>query len=191
MLRHQPSLQTPRLRLRPFVADDAAAVSTLAGAREIAEATISIPHPYSLTAAKTWIASLAHLFRSGAAVNFAVTLLESKKLIGAASLKDIDGANAQAELGFWIGVPWWGHGYGTEVGCEVLRFGFSQLALHRIYSQCLAAHPASGKILLNIGMKRECVLRERIRKGERFEDVAIYAILAGEFSPGREEWKCG
>lgn len=187
MLRHQPSLQTPRLRLRPFVADDAAAISTLAGAREIADATIALPH--SLTAAKTWIASLAHLFRSGAAVNFAVTLLDSRELIGAASLKEIDSANAQAELGFWIGVPWWGRGYGTEAGREVLRFGFSQFALHRIYAQCLAGQPASGKILLNIGMKQECVLRERIRKGDRFEDVAIYSVLARELGPGQEEWQ--
>ena len=59
MRRHHPSLLTERLRLRPFLADDAVTVQRLAGAREIADTAISIPHPYSLQAAKAWIAGQA------------------------------------------------------------------------------------------------------------------------------------
>ena len=58
MLRYQPSLKTERLKLRPFIADDADDVQRLAGAREIADSTTSIPHPYSIGAARTWIAGL-------------------------------------------------------------------------------------------------------------------------------------
>ena len=53
MLRHQLSLRTERLRLRPFIAEDAEAIHQLAGARDLADTAISIPHPYSLAAAKS------------------------------------------------------------------------------------------------------------------------------------------
>lgn len=53
MLRFQPSLRTTRFLLRPFLAEDAPDLQELAGAREIADTTISIPHPYSLAFAKS------------------------------------------------------------------------------------------------------------------------------------------
>jgi hypothetical protein len=52
-------LETGRLILRPFTPEDAPAVSRLAGQREIAHTTISIPHPFSLQQAQEWIAGLA------------------------------------------------------------------------------------------------------------------------------------
>ena len=53
----QPILRTQRLVLRPFVVDDALGVQVLAGAREIADTTLHIPHPYPAGAAEQWIAT--------------------------------------------------------------------------------------------------------------------------------------
>jgi RimJ/RimL family protein N-acetyltransferase len=175
--RYQPSLQTDRLRLRPFIADDAEEVHRLAGAREIADTTNSIPHPYSLAAAKTWIANLPHYFRAGKAVHFALTLRDSGELIGAAALHDIDSKHSQAELGFWVGLPWWGLGYATEAARECLRFGFRELSLNRIYAYHMARNPQAGNLLRKLGMKQEGILRQRLRKWGVFEDVVLYAIL--------------
>ena len=49
-------LKTERLILRPLVAEDAPSVARLAGRREIADTTLSIPHPYSEQQAREWIA---------------------------------------------------------------------------------------------------------------------------------------
>lgn len=177
-MRYQPSLQTERLRLRPFVADDAATVSRLAGTREIASATTSIPHPYSLTAAKTWIASLPHLFRSGSAVHFAACSIETKDLLGCFALKNIDNVNTHAEFECWLGEPWQSQGFATEAAGKVLTFGFQQLKLHRIYSYHIAQDPKSSGLLKKLGLRQEGVLRQAIYKWDKFEDLALSAILA-------------
>lgn len=177
MLRYQPSLQTDRLRLRPFVADDAEALWQIAAPREIADTAVAIPHPYSLATAKTWIAGLPHLFRTQTAMHFALELPRSGELIGSAWLGEIDSDHAQAELGFWVGLPWWGLGYATEASAEVVGFGFDQLSLNRIQAQHMVRSSASGNVLRKIGMKLEGVLRQRVRKWGTFEDVALYAAL--------------
>ncbi len=177
-MRYQPSLQTDRLRLRPFVADDAQTVATMAGTREIAAATTSIPHPYSLTAAKTWIASLPHLHRSGLAVHFAVSLIESKELIGCFALKNINRTHAHAELECWIGGDWQGQGFATEAGTKVLAFGFSQLELHRIYSYHMDQEVKASQLLTKLGLQREGTMREAIFKWGKYHDLALSAVIA-------------
>jgi ribosomal-protein-alanine N-acetyltransferase len=177
VLRYQPSLQTDRLRLRPFVADDAEALWQIAAAREVADTAVSIPHPYSLATARTWIAGLPHLFRTNTAIHFALELRRSGELIGSGSLCDIDSDHARAELGFWIGLPWWGQGYATEAASAIIGFGFEKLSLNRIHAQHMVRNPASGNVLRKLGMKLEGVLQQGIRRWNDFEDVALYAIL--------------
>jgi RimJ/RimL family protein N-acetyltransferase len=177
LLRYQPTLRTTRLQLRPFVAEDAVPLHELAGAREVADTTIGIPHPYSLAAAKSWIAALSHFFRNGTAVHFAVELRETPTLIGAVSLRDIDSEHRQGELAFWIGTDWWKRGYATEAAWEAVRFGLEEMELNRVYAHALARSPASSKVLAALGMRQEGVLRQRIRKWGTFEDVSLYSIL--------------
>ncbi len=177
MLRYQPTLQTDRLRMRPFVADDAEALKAIAGAREVADTSTDVPHPYSLATAKSWIAGLPHFFRTQTAVHFALELRHPVTLVGCASLRDIDARHAQAELGFWIGVPWWGSGYATEAARELLRFGFTDLSLNRIQARPLLRDPVSMHVLRKIGLKQEGILRQAFRKWDAYEDVAACAIL--------------
>jgi ribosomal-protein-alanine N-acetyltransferase len=101
-------------------------------------------------------------------------------LIGCAGLRDIDPEHVQAELGFWIGREWWGKGYASEAAAEVLRFGFEDLGLNRIYAHHMARNPAAGRVLLHIGMQREGLLRERVRKWGVYEDVVLYAMLRAD-----------
>ncbi len=178
MLQRHPTLRTRRLLLRSFVADDAPALQELAGAREVADTTISIPHPYSLVTARSWIAAQAHSFGNGLEVHFAVVEAESGSLVGCAGLRDIDREHLQAELGFWIGVPWWGRGYATEAAFAVLAHGFGDLRLNRIYAHHMVRNAPSGNVLRKIGMKQEGVLRQRARKWGVFEDVVCLAALA-------------
>jgi RimJ/RimL family protein N-acetyltransferase len=184
MLRRQPSLRTERLRLRPFVAEDAEAIHRLAGVRDLADTAISIPHPYSLAAAKSWIAGLPHLFRTGTAVHFALAVEGSTELIGSIALEAIDSQNAHAELTFWVGAAWRRAGYATEAAGEIVRFGFSQLSLNCIYAHHLVRDPESGHVLRKLGMKQEGVLRQRVRKWGIFEDLVLYAMLREDLGIG-------
>ena len=177
----QPTLETERLILRPFAPKDASDLARLAGSREIADTTISIPHPYSEQQARQWIAGNVDLCAKGKVVVFGVQLKSDAKLVGSIGLRDIEVEHARAELGFWIAVEYWGKGYATEAGRAVLAFGFEQLPLNCIYAHHMVRNPASGHVLARIGMQREGLLRQMVRKWGRFEDVVPLSIL-------REDW---
>lgn len=178
---NQPSIETGRLILRPLVAEDAPTVALLAGRREIADTTISIPHPYSEQQARDWIALRSGQANPGKEIVFALTLKLGENLIGGMGLGSIDHEHAQAEMGFWIGVDWWGQGFATEAARAVIRFGFEELKLNRIYAHHMVRNPASGRVLAKAGMQREGLLRQRVRKWGVFEDVVLMAIL-------QEDW---
>lgn len=177
-----PTLLTARLLLGPFDPADAAELQRLAGAREIADTTVSIPHPYELDHALAWIGQQRREAVRGRATNFAVRLLPDRPLIGSAGLRDIDPEHLQAELGFWIGLEWWGRGYAREAAAAVIRFGFESLGLNRIYAHHMSRNPAAGKVLVAAGMQREGLLRQRVRKWGVYEDVVLYAIVRDDRS---------
>jgi ribosomal-protein-alanine N-acetyltransferase len=180
----QPVLRTSRLVLRPFVLDDALAVQLLAGAREVADTTLHIPHPYPAGAAEQWIASHPATWEAGTGVTFAVTDAGSGVLMGAVGLT-IAPAHARGELGYWLGVPYWNRGYCTEASRAVVDFGFTQLGLHRVQARYLTRNPASGRVMQKLGMRPEGVSRHAMRKNDRFEDLEMYAVLADEWTGAR------
>lgn len=175
----QPTLETDRLILRPFVAADAPLVQMSAGAREVADTTLSIPHPYPDGAAAAWIATHQSAWEAGTSVTYAITLRDAGALIGAVGMTIVN-AHACAELGYWVAIPYWNQGYCTEAARAVVTFGFDALGLHRIQAHHLTRNPSSGRVMQKIGMRQEGVHRDAIRKWDRFEDVAFYGLLASE-----------
>jgi [ribosomal protein S5]-alanine N-acetyltransferase len=179
----QPRLETERLFLRAFNSNDAPAVQQLAGRREIADTTISIPHPYSEAQAREWIMGAAKARADGRGAVFALELKSDRTLIGAVGLRDMSPEHLHAELGFWIGINWWGHGYATEATRRVLAYGFEELKLNRIYAFHMTRNPASGRVMQKIGMKQEGLLRQAVRKWGLYEDVALCAIIWEDWKP--------
>jgi [ribosomal protein S5]-alanine N-acetyltransferase len=175
--REQPTIEAPRLTLRPFHADDAPAVQELAGAAEVADTTLSIPHPYPPGAALAWIASHPPQWTEGTLAAFAIVERDTGTLVGAIGLVIIP-QHACAEAGYWIGKPYWGRGFATEAGRALFDCAFGQLGLHRIEGRHFTRNAPSGRVMQKLGMEFECVQRESLRKHGRFEDVARYAILA-------------
>ena len=176
----QPTLETERLTLRPFRLEDAPEVQQLAGHRGVADTTLNIPHPYRDGQAEAWILAHKQLYRAAVVANFAVTLRATGQLLGAVGLR-IEQLHRRAELGYWIGVPYWSQGYCTEAARAVLRFGFEALELNRIHASYLARNPASGRVMQKLGMQYEGQLRQHVRKWDVFEDIVTYAILQSEF----------
>lgn len=175
----QPILSTPRLVLRPFVLDDAARVAALAGDRDVAATTLRIPHPYDAGMAEAWIADLGPSYREGRLTNFAVTTA-ADGVIGSIGLS-LHAEHARGEMGYWIGRPFWGRGYASEAGREMLRYGFETLALHRIHAHHMTANPASGTVLRKLGMRHEGTLRHHTLKWGEFHDVECYGMLVEEY----------
>jgi RimJ/RimL family protein N-acetyltransferase len=177
-MKQLPNLRTERLTLRPFELSDAPDVQRLAGAREVALNTLTVPHPYPDGAAEEWINAQRVGMEKGELYNFAIC--DADGLVGSMGL--MMRPHAIAEIGYWIGVPFWGRGYGSEAAREVLRFGFEDLELHRIYAGYFARNSASGRIMQKLGMQYEGTLRHHVLKWDEYLDVVYYGIL-------RDEWK--
>jgi RimJ/RimL family protein N-acetyltransferase len=172
----QPTLETERLILRPFSLDDAKQVQMLAGDKLVASTTLSIPHPYKDGMAENWINTHAEKLNEGKGVVFAITLNNSGKLVGAISLMNIVEGH-RAELGFWVGVPYWNKGYCTEAGRAVLQYGFMDMGLNRIHASYLSRNPASGRVMEKLGMFYEGTRKQHIFKWSVFEDLKLMGIL--------------
>ena len=69
----------------------------------------------------------------------------------------------------------------TEALRAVVRFGFEEMNLNRIEAQHETANPASGRVMEKVGMRKEGVLRQRLRNKGKFVDVALYAVLRGDW----------
>ncbi len=175
-----PTCATDRLVLRPFELADAPDVQRLAGDRDIASTTLLIPHPYEEGLAEQWIATHSEGFESDTAATLAVTLRSTGELMGAISLT-IQRDNERAEMGYWIGKPFWNKGYGTEAARETLRFAFEDLRLNRVYAHHMTRNPSSGRIMQKLGMTREGQLRQHHMKWNVLEDIEIYGILKDEW----------
>lgn len=170
-----PTLRTQRLILRPFGLADAPAVQALAGTREVASTTLTMPHPYEDGVAEGWIAGQASEWVDRERLTLAVTT-KSEGVVGGMGLH-LTPQHQRAELGYWIGLPYWNRGYATEAAAAVVAFGFTELGLHRIVARHFPRNPASGRVMAKIGMTHEGTLRHHVIRWGEFEDLECFAIL--------------
>jgi [ribosomal protein S5]-alanine N-acetyltransferase len=137
------TLVTERLRLRPFRRSDAADFTRLAGDWAVASMTSDIPHPLTQAQAMAWLKP------GRGEVRFAIEL-DGRLIGGAGYYRRRSGA---AELGFWLGRPWWGRGYATEANRAVVRYGFQVTRLPGFTSSHFADNWASAGVLRKLGFE--------------------------------------
>jgi len=128
--------------------------------------------------AEAFIADSRDACADGKACRMAIVKSDSSELIGAMGL-EIEREHARAELGYWIGVPYWGQGFATEAGLAMLRHGFESHQLNRIMGHCFAGNLASARVLQKLGMKLEGRLTQHVCKWGQFVDVELYAMVKG------------
>ncbi len=179
----QSILETTRLILRPLSLADAPSLQDVASVREIADTMISIPHPYPDGEAEQYVRRQISQLEAGHSLSFAIERKPGGVFSGIIEIRDIEREHSQAELSFWLATEVWGQGYMSESLKPVLRFGFENLDLNRLYAYHMVRNPGSGKVLQKNGFTQEGVLRQRVQKWGVFEDVKIWAIL-------RRDWQC-
>ncbi len=141
-----PVLETKRLALRAPRLEDAKTVATLANDRRIAENTARIPHPYKMSDAESFIKGAN---TDGGEAVFLITLRD-KTVIGACGIVPQEPA---AELGYWLGVPYWGNGYATEALHAVIDYAFTDLAHTALQAGARVTNPASRRVLEKCGFQ--------------------------------------
>lgn len=174
-------LHTERLLLRRYKSSDIKAIVRLIGAREVAATTLRIPHPYTEKDARELLKQLA---KDKTQSRFGIFLRESGELCGGVGL-NLDLQHDRAELGYWIGVPYWGKGIATEAAREVVRYGFENLGLHRIFANCYVGNTASQRVLERLGMRNEGRFRQHVKKWGEYKDLENYGFTVDDWRAGR------
>jgi len=139
------SMRSKRLEYRPLDASDACRIAALVNEWDIARMTSRIPHPYTLLDADLWLGSLGKdevvwgIERDG-------------ELIGAVGY--ILGDPGQAEIGYWIGKSWWGHGFASEATRTLVQHCFGSGGFRRLTCGHFIDNPASARVIAKLGFRR-------------------------------------
>ncbi len=182
-------LETERLILRAFTAEDFEAVHAYAS---VLENVIYMPFgPNSEQDTRTFLAQCVawSLEEPCTHYEFAVVNKQTGLVIGGCDLV-LSPAGKEGEIGWILHRDFWRQGYGAELGRALLCLAFDELALHRVYAVCDAENRASFGLMEKLGMRREaCFLEARQankRSNEAYGDELRYALLHSEWEAQRE-----
>ena len=134
------------------------------------------PHPYTAADADQWIRQATE---ETPQTHFAIVI--GKSMIGGIGLElGTDIFRRSAEIGYWLGEPFWGRGIATEAVRAITNYAFSTFNLCRIYAGVFEWNPASVRVLEKAGFMREGRMRKSVFKDGRVTDQFLYAMIRGE-----------
>jgi RimJ/RimL family protein N-acetyltransferase len=142
--------------LRPPRREDAKALALLANDLRVAENTLRIPHPYALADAEGFIAAASETDDERVLV-----ITRAAAVLGACGIAKLDGE--RPEIGYWLGVPFWGKGYATEAARALIDHAFGDLGYDHLLGGARVSNPASRRVLEKCGFQWTGVGLYRIR----------------------------
>lgn len=160
--------------VRPFVREDAAAIARYANNRAVwLTLRDRFPHPYTVEDAVAFLGVATTQQPPG---DFAIATAD--EAIGGIGLqRQVDVHRLSAEIGYWLGEPWWGRGIATRAVRAVTEWTFATTALERLFACVFATNPASARVLAKAGYQLEGRLRRAVVKDGRVLDQLLYAAL--------------
>jgi RimJ/RimL family protein N-acetyltransferase len=168
-------LETERLTLRRPTLADVKAIARLANDRRIAENTRRLPHPYSQDHAVEFVRGTASDRREAA------FLIESNHApIGMTGINWRD--QDTPELGYWLGVEYWGQGFGTEAARAVIDYFFEEFDAEHLFSGARVANPSSRNILEKCGFQWSGVELHRFEALGSSTPVDCFRLSRGVWS---------
>ncbi len=183
MLKIPKQIVGKKVILRQLKKSDAVSIYHYAKDRAITKWTTHIPYPYPRGAALIFIRRSAQQIKAGKLVNYGITLKGTDEVIGLIGLNKIkiDKEMQRAEIGYWLGKPFWGSGIMSEAVKLMLDLAFHNLKLHRVYAGVFQSNPASLRVLKKVGFIQEGLMREvRFRYG-KWHTVVGMSMLKREY----------
>ncbi|NBB89943.1 MAG: GNAT family N-acetyltransferase [Spirochaetes bacterium] len=128
--------------IEPVTLDHAEAIQALASHPDVV-ATTNLPDPYPENGAQTWISHVRPRHEAGD--EFAFVVKDGDTVVGVTGLVNV--TEVEAEIGYWIGRPYWERGYATEGVRQTIQWVFENTGIRRIYARPLQDNPASRRVL--------------------------------------------
>jgi len=176
-------LETRRLYLRQPEAADAHGVQTLIANWNIAKWLSRLPWPYPEGAAAEWIERMYRESAMGRGYAFGVFVKNRPfdGIVGVVGLhlREEDG---DWELGYWLGEPYWGHGYMSEAAPAVVAHAFEELGIDVLTAGHFVGNEGSARVLLRAGF-------EYTGEGRRWCEARGFEVDCPEMELSRAKWE--
>jgi len=167
-------LKLSRCTLRPWRAGDGASLVRYANNRNVSgNLKDRFPFPYTAADATAWI---AHASGQMPIVNFAI-VVDGEAVGGTGIELGADVFHRSAEIGYWLGEPFWGRGIATEVLRALTDYAWATFDIIRLEAGVFSWNPASARVLEKAGYTLEGCLRQGVVKQGRVGDRLIYGRL--------------
>lgn len=170
-----------KITLEPVTLRYAEEIQRLASHPLIVETT-ALPSPYPEEGARSWIEQVLEPRRNAGQEYAYAIIREDGTFLGVCGFNNIPVDKARVEIGYWIGVPYWGHGYATEACRHAVDLAFTTMEFQSLYAPILARNRASQRVLEKLGFRHM-----RTYTNTMYAKWSKYEILV-EFSLTRHEW---
>ncbi len=159
--------------LRSWAITDLDDLVTFANNKEIAKfLTNKFPHPYTRENGKQFIE-----FATSENPRHVFAIDVNGQAIGGIGIHpQTDVYCKNAELGYWLAQPFWGHGIISKAIVQMVDYGFKTFDIARIYARPFGTNPASQKVLEKNGFKLEAKIEKCFYKNGEYLDELIYAV---------------
>lgn len=165
--------------LRRWEENDARSVLKYADNKKISDNLRDVfPHPYTLADAALYVRECAHSSEENDLCRAIVIDGEAVGSVGVFVQSDVK--RKSAELGYWLGEPFWGKGVMSAAVKQICKEAFEKFDIVRIYAEPFAHNAASRKVLQKAGFTLEGVMRDSICKNGEIFDSCMYALLKKE-----------
>lgn len=164
-----------QIHLSALHPDDKPAILELLQAKEIYDCTLRIPYPYADADADAWLELTARLTAlHGHPVHWAIRDA-SERMIGGCGLDGLERRRShRAEIGYWLGKPYWGQGIATRAVGALCRWAFDELGLAKLTAGVFAFNNASARVLEKCGFEQEGYLKQHWLKDGKLIDARLF-----------------
>lgn len=156
-----------KVRIRPLRYADRERLAKLANNKKIwLNVRDMFPHPYTIEDAEKFIDTVK---QRDPQVTFAIEY--DFKFVGAIGLVlQQDVYRFSAEIGYWMGEPYWGKGIATQAVSLLSKYAFEELNMEKLFAGVFEGNEGSKKVLLKCGFQQEGIAKKAIFKNKKFMD---------------------
>jgi [ribosomal protein S5]-alanine N-acetyltransferase len=168
------TIKTKRLVLRPLQKKDALLMAKYANDKTVYRNTLRIPYPYNLKLANQWINKNLNNYKKRKPRYYTFAIDFAGDFAGVLGIDSIAHGH-KAELGYWLGRPYWRKGIMTEAAKAATDYAFKKYKLKRVYAWTFSWNEASKNVLKKAGFKFEGIARKNVKKKAKYLDDHLFA----------------
>lgn len=138
-----------------------------------------LPYPYTEQDAEEFITAM---LSADPTSTFAFAITVDGTVVGSIGVFRQDNIHGRtAEMGYYIGEPYWGKGIGSSAVKQVCEYVFTHTDIIRIFAEPFAYNTASCRVLEKAGFQFEGTLRKNALKNGKVLDMKLYSLIKEEF----------